>query len=659
MAKRFNPLGNYQNTKKTIGFVPREKATADDYERIGFKSGLEVHQQLKTSEKLFCHCPAGIYHDNEDYNAELIRHMRPTLSELGEYDGTALMEFKTRKEIVYRIHNRTACTYEVDDTPPFTINKEALDIALEISLLSKFNIVGEVHITRKQYLDGSIPTGFQRTAILGVEGEIQLKNKKVRLLQLSIEEDSCREISDVGHVRTFKTDRLGMPLIETVTYPDMLTPDELKEAAQYIRFLNRSTGKVRTGIGTGREDVNVSCRGGDRVEIKGVSHNKWIPILSHNEAFRQYALLNIKKILRSRVKNQETWSISQMKPQNPESEFESPPILNAINHDLTVVLVNLPQFQGILSHFTQPGKSFADEISERLAVIACIGQPNMTHSEELAPTLLPRDLKKIKNLLQAKENDAQLILWGPENDIQTALETVEERCRIAFEGVPRETRKSLKDGTTIFERVLPGPDRMYPDTDSPPIPLEEDHIEKLRENLPLDIYDRFHQMQNWNIPDDTYTYLLSKNMVPLIEQMHQEFGYNPKFLGTFLGHTFKNIEGKMEAHKNFSAKKIYGLFKFIYNNQLEPAIASKMIPVIYEHPDMLFSSVLTSINFKNRSMDELTAPIKILFRKFQEIRNSEREEAAVNWLMGQVYNQALGNVPMRELRKEIEKIIQS
>jgi len=659
MAKRFNPLKNYQKTKKAIGFVPREKATVDDYERIGFKSGLEVHQQLKTSEKLFCHCPAGIYHDNEDYNAELIRHMRPTLSELGEYDGTALMEFKTKKEIVYRIHNRTACTYEVDDTPPFTINKEALDIALELSLLSKFNIVGEVHITRKQYLDGSIPTGFQRTAILGVEGEIQLKNKKVRLLQLSIEEDSCREISDVGHVRTFKTDRLGMPLIETVTYPDMITPDELKEAGEYIRFLNRSLGKVRTGIGTGREDVNVSCRGGDRVEIKGVSHNKWIPKLSHNEAFRQYALLNIRKILKNRVENPGAWSITHLKPSNPETEFESPLILDAIKKEFSVVLVNLPQFQGILSHFTQTDSSFADEISDRLAVIACIGKPNMSHSEKLEPTLSSRDLKKIKTLLTSEDDDAQLIIWGPEEDIPTALETIEERCQIAFEGVPRETRKSLIDGTTIFERVLPGPDRMYPDTDSPPIPLEEDHIEKLGENLPMDISDRFYQMKNWNIPDDTYTYLLSKNMVPLIEKIHQEFGYNPRFLGIFLGHTFKNIEGKMQPHKNFSYKKIYGLFKFIYNNQLEPAIVSRMMPVIYEHPDMLFSSVLTSINFKQRSLDEITAPIKILYKKFQEIRYSEREDTAINWLMGQVQKLALGNVPMKELKNEIEKIIQS
>ncbi|MFP4489062.1 MAG: hypothetical protein ACLFN1_07140, partial [Bacteroidales bacterium] len=192
--KKFNPKKNYEHTRRLIGYISLHNASDEDYRRIGFKSGLEVHQQLMTTSKLFCRCPAGIYHDDNNYDAEVIRHMRPTLSELGEYDGTALMEFKTRKEIIYRLNNDNACTYEVDDTPPFPIDREALDIALEISLLCKLNIVGEVHITRKQYLDGSIPTGFQRTAILGVEGEIELSNKKIRLIQLSIEEDSCREI---------------------------------------------------------------------------------------------------------------------------------------------------------------------------------------------------------------------------------------------------------------------------------------------------------------------------------------------------------------------------------------------------------------------------------------------------------------------------------
>ena len=168
MKNNFDPKKNYRETKEKIGYVSRKDATQNDYDRIGFMSGLEVHQQLLTGKKLFCHCPAGLYHKNNDYDAEVIRHMRPTLSELGEYDGTALMEFKTKKEIVYRVKHATTCTYEVDDTPPFRVNREALDIAIEISLLSKLNVVGEVHITRKQYLDGSIPTGFQRTAIIGV-----------------------------------------------------------------------------------------------------------------------------------------------------------------------------------------------------------------------------------------------------------------------------------------------------------------------------------------------------------------------------------------------------------------------------------------------------------------------------------------------------------
>jgi len=146
-----------------------EDATPDTYAEWGLKCGLEIHQQLNTVRKLFCRCPVLPYSDH--YDAEILRHMRPTLSELGEYDGTALMEFKTRKNIIYQLDNRSVCTYEMDDTPPFELNREALDIALEITLLLNCNVVSELHVARKQYLDGSIPTGFQRTTIVGVEGQ--------------------------------------------------------------------------------------------------------------------------------------------------------------------------------------------------------------------------------------------------------------------------------------------------------------------------------------------------------------------------------------------------------------------------------------------------------------------------------------------------------
>lgn len=658
MPNKINPKENYQKTKKAIDYVPRKKATLEDYKRIGFKSGLEVHQQLKTKHKLFCRCPAGIYNDNEDYHAEVVRHMRPTLSELGEYDGTALMEFKTRKEITYRINNKTTCTYEIDDTPPFPIDKEALEIALEISLLSKLNIVGEVHITRKQYLDGSIPTGFQRTAILGVEGEIQLKNKKVRLIQLSIEEDSCREISDIGHKRVYKTDRLGMPLIETVTYPDCETPDELMEAAQYIRFLNRSTGKVRIGIGAGREDVNVSCRGGSRVEIKGVAHNKWIPELSHNEAFRQYSLLRLRENLKAKIKNYENWKIESKELDVSEIKINYEPIRNAKESKQKIIAVKLPDFVGVLSHFTQPGKSFADEITNRLKVIACLEKPNMIHSEEIEPEYKQESIVNfiqfIKEELQFTDNDAYIVIWGNSDDMPTALETIEERCQMAFEGVPNETRKSFENGTTIFERVLPGADRMYPDTDSPPIPLENKYIESLRHNMPIDVHKRFKQLADWNVPEDAFFYLLRNNLVPTIEKISQ-LGYNPKFISTFFAHTVKNIEGKYQKHPDFEYSKIYGMFKFLTNKNIEQNFAKAMLPIIYQHPNMEFNSVLTSLKFKKRTKEELLAPIDFLIEKFSEIKTSKSEDVLPHWIMGQIHKQALGNISLSELKKEIDK----
>ncbi|MBN2682588.1 MAG: Glu-tRNA(Gln) amidotransferase subunit GatE [Bacteroidales bacterium] len=652
MKKKFDPSKNYEASLKAIGYVPRKKAKQKDYDRIGFMSGLEVHQQLLTKRKLFCRCPAGIFHSHEDYDAEVIRHMRPTLSELGEYDGTALMEFRTRKEITYRLNNQTACTYEVDDTPPFRIDDEALEIALEISILSKLNVVGEVHITRKQYLDGSIPTGFQRTAILGVEGEIPLKNKTVRLIQLSIEEDSCREISDIGHKRIYKTDRLGMPLIETVTYPDMVNPNEVMEACDYIRFLNRSTGKVRTGMGAGRQDVNVSCKGGTRVEIKGVAHTKWIPELTHNECFRQWALLAIREELNKRT-NSKKW---KMKHETIDASLFSCELLkNAKELNYKVVAINLPEFHGLVSHFTQPGKMFANEFSDRLKVIACLEKPNIIHSEEFVSQLKDSEWETVRKLLKSGENDAQIIIWGPEEDIPTALETIEERCIMAFEGVPNETRKSFIDGTTIFERVLPGADRMYPDTDSPPIPLENSYIEKLGKNLPIDVVDRFTQLTKWGVPSDSYTYILKKNLVPIIEKIVDKLKFDPKTTGIFFGHFMKYVEGQYISTSDFNYVRVYEMFEFIKKEKLEPEIAREMLPVVYQHPQMDFDSVLTIIHFKKRSKDQLLAPIGFLVEKFKETGRKHTKENQTNWVMGQLRKQAVGNISLKELRKEVEK----
>ena len=653
-SHQFDPRKNYLATMKAIGYVSLGKATEKDYRRIGFKSGLEVHQQLRTKKKLFCRCPAGIFHGDNDFNAEIIRHMRPTLSEMGEYDGTALMEFKTRKEITYRINNKTTCTYEVDDTPPFPINREALGYALEIALLCKMSIVGEVHITRKQYLDGSIPTGFQRTAILGVGGQLKLKKKNIDLIQLSIEEDACREVSDIGHKRIYKTDRLGMPLIETVTQPQCMTPSELRETSDYIRFLNRSTGRVRTGMGAARQDTNVSCDGGTRIEIKGVSHGRWLPELSHNEAFRQWALLNVRKILLERVAKPESWQMRHVEVDLKQTGLEHELAQKFAGEGYKLIAIALPEFHGVLSHYTQPEMCFLNEISDRLKVIACVEKPNITSDEALQNPLLAGDTQKLSALLNTAENDAVVLIWALEGDVKTALEVVNERCRMAFEGVPRETRRPLGNGTTVFERVLPGADRMYPDTDSAPIPLDNSYINKLSEELPVDVFDRFNELAKMNIPEDTHTYLLCKNLVPTIEEI-VKLGFPSRFVGTLLGQTLKRIEGTIPSHGDFVYSRIVELFAFLKKNNLHQSIAKLMLPVVYQYPQMDFGSILTSINFKHKSIDELVAPVDYLIEKFKEIRvtKGDKPGIAVSWVMGQLHKQALGNVDLKELHDKI------
>ncbi len=652
MSDAFNPADNYQKTKELVGYVTRNEATAEIYSGLGYKCGLEIHQQLKTKLKLFCRCPAGLYQNGDDYDAEVIRHMRPTLSEMGEYDGTALMERKTKKNIIYRIKNVSACTYDIDDTPPFPINRQALDIAVEIALMLKTNIVGELHITRKQYLDGSIPTGFQRTAIVGIEGEIPLKNKKIGIIQLSIEEDACREVSDTGHWRTYTTDRLGIPLIEMVTYPQMLTPDEAAEAGHYLRFLARSSGKVRTGIGAGRQDVNVSITGGTRVEIKGVQHINWIPELTHNEAFRQKALLEIKNILSKTVSDKKKWKVS-FKNINPGILNNSlAPLKKIAREQKRITIINLPGFSGIFSFFTQPGKVFADEISGRIKVIACLDQPNMYHSEMEDS---PLSFEIIAKELGVKENDAQLIVWGSDEDIDTAIETIEERCLMAFEGVPNETRKSLPDGTTIFERVLPGPDRMYPDTDSAPLSIDDAVIEKVKNNLPVEILDRFHQFKDWQIPEDTYFYLLKNNLPPVIEKILNECDIAPRMVGTLLGHSLKYLEGQHPWTSGFSYNKIYGMIRFIRDKKLTWEIAREMLPLVYEHPNVEFESALAMINYQLKTEEEILENLPILKSKFNEIKISKDPGASLRWIMGQLRKPAIGNIPLKDLYQMVKK----
>lgn len=448
------------------------------YAGLGLRCGLEVHRQLATDRKLFCSCPVRPY--SPLYDAEILRHMRPTLSELGEYDPTALMEFKTRKEIVYRLNRETVCTYEMDDAPPFGLNKDALERALVVAVMLDLALVDEIHVARKQYLDGSIPTGFQRTCILGVGGRITVGGRRVKVRQLGLEEEACREVSDVGHTRTYMTDRLSIPLIEVVTEAEARTPAEAAEFARVIRRLCHLSGVVRTGLGSVRQDINVSINGGARVEIKGVPRIRQIPPLVHFEALRQQALLCARDALRG--VGTDAFDLDA-DVTTEVRRLHHPVFSRAVAEGGKARAVVLRRCAGLLAFPLGPTRTLASEVSDRVKVVACLDRmPNIAHSDD--PTLGADWWKDIRARLGALDRDAIVVVAGPQQDVVTAVEEVRIRMREALAGVPRETRRALPNGETAFERILPGPDRMYPDTDLPPIVLHSEDFERARARAP-------------------------------------------------------------------------------------------------------------------------------------------------------------------------------
>ncbi len=520
-----------------------------DYAAVGLISGLEVHQQLLTEKKLFCQCPAGRYTRNHD--GTVLRHMRPTLSELGVYDGTALMEFKTRKHIVYLLNRANTCTYEMDDTPPFPVNQAAVDVAIEQCLMLGCDIVDEVHIARKQYLDGSIPTGFQRTAIVGVNGTLPFRGRELSITQVSVEEDSCREVSDKGHLIVWRTDRLGMPLIETVTGPDLRTPDEVEEAILLVGRVCRSTGHVRVGMGASRQDVNVSVRGGRRVEIKGVPQAGWAPRLVHGEAWRQVNLLRLRDELHGRGFREaddvrvETADVtgfvgsSSLAPLRAESwEW----FVRSQNRRPGFELGQGPfRVLAALGWPTQPGRTFADELRGRVRVVAGLDQPPVLFHSEAWPREAGEHLVRLRAAARCGEKDGLVLVWGPERDVHTAADEIRLRYADATDGVPNETRQPFPDGSTDFERILPGPDRMYPDTDSPPTRVTRERVDCLRASLPERPWEREARYAAAGVPLAVAHYLVRRGGAALVDRVVKEAGADLRLAAFFFGERLKGL----------------------------------------------------------------------------------------------------------------------
>jgi glutamyl-tRNA(Gln) amidotransferase subunit E len=453
--------------------------------------------------------------------------MRPTLSELGEYDGTALMEFKTKKEIVYLLNHLNVCTYEMDDTPPFLVNQDAVDVAIEICLAMGMDIIDEMHIARKQYLDGSIPTGFQRTAIVGVNGSIPFNGRPLTITHVSLEEDSCREVKDRGHLIVWRTDRLGMPLTETVTGPELVTPEEVRDAALLCGLVSRSTGRVRTGIGASRQDVNVSVRGGQRVEIKGVPKAGYAVKLVHNEAVRQIHLLEFREELHRRgMRAAEDIRVTPFDVTDIFSDADLGFMRRAIQGGGRIFAARLEGGLGLAQFPTQPDTTFLDELSGRIRVIACLDQPPIVFCGAMLPEFPNKHkfIDRLRKRMHLGINDEFFVVFGPEADCRTAIEEVRVRFVDALGGVPKETRQSLIGGYTTFERILPGPDRMYPDTDSPPTRITAERVAAIRSRLQPPPWERLARYGALRVPRETTEYLIRRGGARIVDALVEKTG---------------------------------------------------------------------------------------------------------------------------------------
>jgi len=644
-----------------------------DYELLGFMCGLEVHQQLDTRGKLFCRCPAGVRTTRVD--AEVLRHMRPTLSELGEYDGTALMEFRTRKEIVYLLDRRSVCTYEIDDTPPFPIDPEAIRVALEIATLYGLDRVSELQVMRKQYLDGSIPTGFQRTAMVALAGAVPFpeselgRDRMLRIRQLTLEEDSCREVSDEGHRIVFRTDRLGMPLTETVTEPDLLTPRDVAAGGRLIARIARASGRVRRGAGAARQDTNVSIAGSRRVEIKGVCRHNVLPRLVHGEAFRHLELLRIRAELLRRGVTAELLALPVLDPpwESPlcidasslVREADAEPLRAARERGDVLAAVRLPGFAGILAHPTQYARAgeiqhrFDHEIAERLRVIACLtARPFMAHDADPGSPVREATWRALRQALRAESEDAIVLVWGDAQDVATAVEDIVGRCREALVGVPSETRQAHPGGTTGFERILPGPERMYPDTDTPPWPVPDTWLHEIDAALPERPQDREQRWVEAGLSGRAARVLIDRELAALYDALAPTTVVGRRRLAAALECRLLAWWRESGTRVVPPAERLRPLVEAVDAGRLRAEAYNEVFDAILRASDESPQAIVTRWSLVQDPQPALTGALDELSARLAARRFSS-PEARLRWALGQVMPAVLGRLDPAVVRERL------
>ncbi|MEM0090839.1 MAG: Glu-tRNA(Gln) amidotransferase subunit GatE [Nitrososphaerota archaeon] len=613
----------------------------EDYSSIRLKVGLEVHRQLDTKKKLFCDCPTESTEDGESIT--FIRRLREVQSELGTVDAAAMFESRKRKTIVYHANLKNVCLVEMDEEPPHNLNPEALEVALTVALLLNSKPVDEVHVMRKIVIDGSNTTGFQRTCIVAIGGQIKVKNKTIPIQTITLEEDAARIIEVRKDEVHYDLSRLGIPLIEISTEPVIESPEEAMEAAYVIGRTLRATGKVKRGIGTIRQDLNISIKDGAPVEIKGVQELELIQKVVENEVKRQLHLLRIKEeLLKRGVKKEDIWNTKHVDVTHVFSKTSSKIIKRQLDAGGVVYAIVLKGFAGLLGLQPSPGIRLGAEIAGRVRAWSDV--EGIFHTDELPNYgITIEEVKALKDTTCAGELDAVVIVAAERDKALDAINVIKERAAEALDGVPEETRAAKPDGTTVYMRPRPGSARMYPETDIPPIIISREYIEHLKARLPPALDAIVQQLvERYGLSKQLANDLIDSDVVEDFEDILSKTGAPPTLVASTLTELLRSLKREGVNVEKISKAHMMRFFELVSCGKVAKEAARDVLTAVAQKGQSV-DQVIDELGLWSPPISEVEDKIKALVKEYkQEVFADERK--AVAKLMGELMKYYRGRV---------------
>lgn len=621
-------------------------------DKIGLKVGLEIHQQLSTEKKLFCNCPTI---ESEEYPIKFLRKLRVAKSELGEYDPTAIFEKSKSKTIVYYANPESSCLVEYDEEPPHEVNKDARDIVLVIASALKSSIFNEIHVMRKLVIDGSNTSGFQRTMLVSQGGYLEVDGKKVGVQSVSLEEDAARILGETADTREYVLDRLGIPLIEIALEPVSGKPDEIKKIALTLGRLLRATKKVERGLGTIRQDVNVSIQGGNVIEIKGVQKLDQLEKIIEYEAKRQHGL----NIIASKLKNLEIDRIAKERDVKNVTDIfnncKSKVIQKALKEGAIVKAIRIKNFSGMFGFEPYQGIRLGKQIGE---LVRFFGLGGVFHSDELPNYgIEDTEISKIRKTLELEQNDAFLILAGETKKVEPSIESIIKRIEDAKIGVPAETRAATAEGETVYLRPRPGASRMYPETDIPPIIVTKEDLANAQKKIPKSWEETISDLEKmYNLNRQLAVQVFDSSYSDLFEKICQDKKISPNFVASVLCGIITNLERQGLDARLLKSGDILQTFKLL----AEGEIAKESIEIIFSN---IMSGKTHSVEeaIKNAAISkvnntELEKILDDLIKQNMNIINEQRERS-IGPLMGIAMKTMRGKVDGQKINYILEKKI--